>query len=78
MRKVLLTRECLDYFRWGGESDRSWACAVSGASERVMYAVGLPKGARKHVTLHQETYTDKLLGAVLSMSNLLLRQRTTS
>ena len=68
---VSMTRECSDYFRWGGESNRSRACAVSGAFERVMCTVGLPKGARKYVTLHQETYMGKLLGAVLPISNLL-------
>ena len=61
-----------------GGDDRSRACAVSGASERVMYTVELPKGAYKHATLHQETYTGKLLGVVLLISNPLFRLRTTS
>ena len=73
-----MTRERSDYSRCGGGKRQKPGIAVSGASERVMYTVGLPKGVRKHATLHQETYAGKLLGAVLSMSNLLLRQRTTS
>ena len=64
-------------FQAGRGKRQKRGIAMNGASERVMYTVGLPKGAQTRDSSSRSAYR-QVSGAVLSMPNLLLRQRTTS